>query len=118
MSARAGVIAKWIASYTDEGREMSNDNLVWRNDTILGICQAIADDFGFNPTWLRLALILPIFWFPLQMIALYLGLGVAVYVSRKLFRAPAAERDAVALDAAPSDARIAHNEASALRDAA
>ena len=25
-----------------------------RNDTILGVCEAIGQDFGFNPLWLRL----------------------------------------------------------------
>lgn len=67
--------------------EQKKPNLVTRNDTILGVCQALGDDFGFNPTWLRVALILPIFWFPMEMIALYLGLGLVVLASRKLFPA-------------------------------
>ena len=67
--------------------EQKTPNLVTRNDTLLGVCQALGDDFGFNPTWLRVALILPIFWFPLEMVALYLGLGLVVLASRKLFPA-------------------------------
>ena len=35
-----------------------------RNDTILGVCEAIGQDFGFNPLWLRLAFIAPIFFAP------------------------------------------------------
>ncbi|MDB5694146.1 MAG: hypothetical protein JWO81_3209, partial [Alphaproteobacteria bacterium] len=28
--------------------------LPFRDDNILGICQAVGDDFGFNPLWLRI----------------------------------------------------------------
>jgi phage shock protein C len=49
-----------------------------RNDTILGVCEAIGRDFGFNPLWLRLAFIAPIFFAPTATIAAYLGLGLVV----------------------------------------
>jgi phage shock protein PspC (stress-responsive transcriptional regulator) len=49
-----------------------------RNDTILGVCEAIGRDFGFNPLWLRLAFIAPIFFVPTATILVYLGLGVVV----------------------------------------
>jgi phage shock protein C len=49
-----------------------------RNDTILGVCEAIGRDFGFNPLWLRLAFIAPIFFMPTATIAAYLGLSVVV----------------------------------------
>ena len=42
----------------------ANTNLILRNDTILGVCEAIGQDFGFNPTWLRIAFCLPVFWNP------------------------------------------------------
>ncbi len=53
-----------------------------RNDTILGVCEAIGQDFGFNPLWLRLAFIAPIFFAPSAAIAAYLGLGVVVAATR------------------------------------
>lgn len=53
-----------------------------RNDTILGVCEAIGQDFGFNPLWLRLAFIAPIFFAPTAAIGAYLGLGVVVAGSR------------------------------------
>jgi phage shock protein C len=56
-----------------------------RNDTILGVCEALGQDFGFNPLWLRLAFIAPLFFVPLWTIAGYLGLGALVAVSRKLY---------------------------------
>ena len=49
-----------------------------RNDTILGVCEAIGRDFGFNPLWLRLAFIAPLFFAPTMTILAYLGLGAVV----------------------------------------
>ena len=65
---------------------MSNasTNLVLRNDTILGVCEAIGRDFGFNPLWLRLAFIAPIFIAPMVPIIAYLGLGVVVGLTNLL----------------------------------
>ena len=60
-------------------------NMMMRNDTILGVCQSLGEDFGFNPNYLRIALILPLFWMPVEMIALYFGLGLVVLASRTLF---------------------------------
>lgn len=60
---------------------MPNTNtniLVGRNDTILGVCEAIGRDFGFNPIWLRLAFIAPLFFAPSLTIAAYFGLGLLV----------------------------------------
>ena len=53
-----------------------------RNDTILGVCEAIGQDFGFNPLWLRLAFIAPMFFAPTAGIAAYLGLGAIVAATR------------------------------------
>ena len=53
-----------------------------RNDTILGVCEAIGHDFGFNPLWLRLAFIAPIFFAPYAAVGAYLGLGVIVAATR------------------------------------
>ena len=56
-----------------------------RNDTILGVCEAIGEDFGFNPLWLRLAFIAPLFIEPVMTIAVYAALGVVVAASRYFF---------------------------------
>ena len=58
-----------------------------RNDTILGVCEAIGEDFGFNPLWLRLAFIAPLFLQPMLTIAVYLGLGLVIAASRYFFPA-------------------------------
>lgn len=78
-----------------------------RHDTILGVCEAIGQDFGFNPTWLRLAFIAPIFFAPVWTVAAYLGLGVLVAATRLLFKdKPASEQvvDAQAVELVEDDA--------------
>ena len=62
-----------------------------RNDTILGVCEAIGQDFGFNPLWLRLAFIAPLFVAPLVTVGVYLALGAVVAASRYFFPRPVAE---------------------------
>ena len=77
-----------------------------RHDTILGVCEAIGQDFGFNPTWLRLAFIAPIFFAPVWTVAAYLGLGVLVAATRLLFKdKPASEQvvDAQAVELIEDD---------------
>lgn len=60
-------------------------SLPFRNDTILGVCEAIGQDFGFHANYLRL-LFAGLFYFnPLAVSAVYGGLGVLVFVSRWAF---------------------------------
>ncbi|NJS15490.1 MAG: PspC domain-containing protein [Sphingopyxis sp.] len=71
-----------------------------RPDTFFGVCEAIGQDFGFNPLWIRLAFVPALFFFPFQAPFLYIGLGLIVLASRLMFPAkPAAAAPAV--DAAP-----------------
>ena len=65
--------------------ENGTTNLFRRRDTFFGICEAVGQDFGFNPLWLRLAFIAPLFFFPVQTFMGYFGLGAAVLVSRLVF---------------------------------
>lgn len=65
-----------------------------RSDTLLGVCEALGQDLGFNADWLRVALAVGIFWNPMAMMAAYLGLGIAVAAARLL--TPEGEAVAVA----------------------
>jgi len=56
-----------------------------RSHTILGVCEAIGEDFGFNPTFLRVPLAATVLYSPIYAIAMYLALGVAVLASRLIF---------------------------------
>ena len=68
-------------------KTMTNQTLLpLRHDTILGVCEAVGQDFGFNPLWLRLAFIAPIFFAPAATVGAYLGLGLVVGATRLLFK--------------------------------
>ena len=56
-----------------------------RSHTIFGVCEAIGEDFGFNPVLLRVPLAASVLWSPMWAIIAYLALGVVVLASRLLF---------------------------------
>lgn len=66
-----------------------------RAHTILGVCEAIGEDFGFNPIFLRIPLAASVIWNPMIAIGTYFGLGAVVLVSRLLFPKPKAMTAAV-----------------------
>ena len=63
-------------------------NLMLRNDTILGVCEAIGQDFGFNANWLRIPLAGGVLISPLASFGIYFALGIAVLASRLIAPAP------------------------------
>ena len=60
-----------------------------RSHTILGVCEAIGEDFGFNPTFLRVILAAMVLYSPMIAIGGYFALGAVVLGSRLLFPNPA-----------------------------
>ena len=56
-----------------------------RAHTILGVCEGIGEDFGFNPTWLRIPLAASVLFSPTMAVAAYLALGLVVLASRLVF---------------------------------
>lgn len=62
-----------------------------RSHTILGVCEAIGEDFGFNPTFLRVPFAAIVLYSPMIAIGAYFALGVVVLASRLLFPKPKAE---------------------------
>jgi phage shock protein PspC (stress-responsive transcriptional regulator) len=85
--------ANWHAGCKEDGmsnltlmpKELNMTNqtpLPLRHDTILGVCEAIGQDFGFNPNWLRLAFIPPMFVSVTATVAAYLALGAVVAATR------------------------------------
>ena len=57
-------------------------SIIARDDTLLGVCQAIGEDFGFNPLFLRIAFAAVLFWSPIGAFAGYAVLGGVVAFSR------------------------------------
>jgi phage shock protein C len=56
-----------------------------RAHTILGICEGIGEDFGFNPAFLRIPLAASVIVSPLWAFGTYFALGTIVLLSRLLF---------------------------------
>jgi phage shock protein C len=59
-----------------------------REDTMLGICEAVGQDFGFNPNYLRVAFGAVLVLNPVAVIAGYFALGLLVFASRMIVRNP------------------------------
>ncbi len=80
-----------------------------RNDTILGVCEAIGEDFGFNPVWLRLMFIAPLFVQPVLTVAAYLALGLVVAASRYVVPRAVAQPvvEAPQIERAPAEEQLA-----------
>ncbi len=53
-----------------------------RSHTILGVCEAIGEEFGFNPVYLRIPFAASVIYSPLMAIAAYLLLGLGVMTAR------------------------------------
>ena len=85
-------------------------NLLLRNDTILGVCEAIGQDFGFNPNWLRVAFCAPIYWNPGLVFGVYLTLGLVVAATRFAFPDRHADAPAAAAIEAPVAAFVEERE--------
>jgi len=76
-----------------------------RSHTILGVCEAIGEDFGFDPMWLRVPLAASVLFSIKYAIAGYLLLGVLVLASRLIFPQPKAEAPATAVNVTPVEAQ-------------
>ena len=57
-------------------------NLMLRQDTLLGVCEGLGEDFGFNPNWLRVALGSVLLFSPMIAVGTYLLLGLVVMLGR------------------------------------
>ena len=72
----------------------SAGSIIAREDTLLGVCFALGEDFGFNPVYLRVPLAAVVLWSLPAALGAYAALGVLVAVSRWLAPNPAPSRTA------------------------
>jgi phage shock protein PspC (stress-responsive transcriptional regulator) len=79
---------KLLPTEFEMNAETNQIALPLRSHTILGVCEAIGEDFGFNPTFLRIPLATMVLWNLGWAVGLYLGLGAIVLASRLLFPKP------------------------------
>jgi phage shock protein C len=70
-------------------------------DKLFGVCQAIGEDFGFNPFFLRLAMLGGMFFSLPGMVVAYGALGVTVALSRWLFPRARTETSEAVTNLAP-----------------
>ena len=71
--------------------------LPMRDHTVLGVCEGLGEDFGFNPVYLRIVFGACLVWQPVYDIGIYLALGSLVLISRLLVptrRIPASDAGA------------------------
>jgi len=68
--------------------QVSQVALPLRSHTILGVCEAIGEDFGFSPVLLRVPFAATVLYSPMLAIAAYFALGAVVLASRLLFPKP------------------------------
>jgi phage shock protein PspC (stress-responsive transcriptional regulator) len=59
-----------------------------RSHTILGICEAVGEDFGFNPVLLRIPFAAMVLYSAVWAIGGYFALGAVVLASRFFFPKP------------------------------
>lgn len=62
--------------------QTSQPSVFARDHTIFGVCEALGEDFGFNPVYLRIAFSLGLFFSHWGALALYAGLGLLVAFTR------------------------------------
>ncbi|MFL6843829.1 MAG: PspC domain-containing protein [Allosphingosinicella sp.] len=75
---------------------MSSSNIFTRDDTLFGVCQALGEDLGFNPNWLRVALAATVLWNPVAVLGIYAALGILVVFTRWIAPTPRATAPAEA----------------------
>ena len=66
-----------------------------RSHTILGVCEAIGEDFGFNPTFLRVPFAASVLYSPMWAVIAYFAVGALVLASRLLFPTKTLQQAAV-----------------------
>lgn len=76
-----------------------------RNDTMLGVCQSLGEDFGIHPNILRVAFGVGLIVVPMAVVSAYLVLAVVVALNHWLFPKPwpaSAEAQAEPAEIAPA----------------
>ncbi len=76
---------------------MTNQTAPIARDNLLGVCHAIGDTFGFNPLYLRLALLVGVMLNAEIAVSAYAVGGIAVLVAKLVTRSNGKRADTPAL---------------------
>lgn len=77
---------------------MASSHPMMRDDTLLGACYAIGEDFGFNPFYLRLLFAVGLLGYPAVALTAYAALTALVTLTRWLVPNPAGDPGCEAAD--------------------
>jgi phage shock protein PspC (stress-responsive transcriptional regulator) len=72
----------------------SQPSLIARDHTLRGVCEAIGEEFGFNPMFLRVPFAALLLLSPTMVIATYFALGAVVLLTRWISPNPRAAAEA------------------------
>ncbi len=86
--------------------QTSQPSVFARDHTILGICEALGEDLGFNPLLLRVPLAVCLLLNPWAVVATYAGLGILVAFTRLVAPNPRVPAEAEAAPAAAHRAEV------------
>ena len=91
--------------------QASRPSLFFRHDTLLGVCEGLRQDVGFNANYLRLALAVGLLFSPVATVVGYIAMGVLIALSRWIFpprtdEAPRAATEPVAALRGDNDERV------------
>lgn len=75
----------------------STGNLFTRDDTLFGVCEALGEDLGFRPNYLRVALAVLLLWNPVAIVSGYVAAALVVLAARLIW--PNRARPAAAAEA-------------------
>ncbi len=84
--------------------QTAQPSLFARDHTILGVCEGLGEDFGFNPTYLRVPLAVLLLVNPTAVIVTYLAAGMVVFLTRWI--SPNPRPVAASVEQAPATAAI------------
>lgn len=94
-------------------------NLFFRQDTLFGACQGLADDLGINALWLRVPLAASILYDPKIAVGIYAVLCVVVFATRMIWPTKSATVAVAQAEVAPAPVpMVADNEQRELAQAA
>jgi len=98
-----------VRSFAKELMMSAQENQValpLRSHTIFGACEAIGEDFGFNPVLLRVPFAATVLWSPMWAIGGYLALCAVVLLSRLVFPNARSPQSAVEVSHAPLSTEV------------
>ena len=72
----------------DQTAPSTQPSLIRRQHTVLGVCEGIGEDLGFNPVILRILFAGGVYFAPVAVIGTYFFLGAALALARWAYPVP------------------------------